>query len=532
MRSLSISPQNVIASVDPPSVSASKLRKEDPKFLSQFGFPLGYDGYIPNNRLRDLRMKAANIDENSEELQKYVNRLLEFSNGEVSYSGTSSSETKVLRPVLDRLMTLIANGMQSKKEFLGSVSSKAGVSLPKRDQFVLATQTSEPGPCVVYDCCTESGFSDSFIVIGSEAKGCEHSLIEGFSQVLHCIGEGCISLRRAGLEESDCAVPGLLIAGDQIQFIGTYLLPPAYPCFMTLSRAYCLFSYSDLRKIGKWIIALQLYGIHTCAIINDLLNSQKHAQKPKFPSVSLRFDGLWMKLVRPDLSFYYNTARAMASQIFYTFELLYSDEDLRNYIAFPVGVAQYPTHGSPLARMLRENSYLGKLVDENIKEIEKNGFLIIYSELKGQSLQEFLSKENIIEHSVILTKIKSKLKVFVDLLNKVKVAHMDLRPSNIMVSIDEAGCVIDLKVFDWDDALLFGTRPPDEAIDTFSTDQRYPQFDTASDDGSKFVVGEWCNSHFLDLLLNYIEQKIKNQNNNMTFSKFCESFKLHLNISN
>ena len=26
--------------------------------------------------------------------------------------------------------------------------------------------------------------------------------------------------------------------------------------------------------------------------------------------------------------------------------------------------------------------------------------------------------------------------------------------------------------------------------------------------------------------------EIKNQNNNMTFSKFCESFKLHLNISN
>ena len=240
--------------VDPPSISASRL-KEERNFLSHFGFPLGYDGYIPNERLRNLCMNISKqTDEN--DILFYANSILQFSNGEVDYSITPKSETILVRPMLERIMDLLV--------WDSSVCVKSGESLPGRENFVLAKGTSLPEPCIVYNnYISETKTSQSFIIIGSEVKGSETSLVSAFPQGLQITGDGCIALRRAGMELSDCVVPGLLIAGDHIQFVGSYLLPPAYPCFITLSRSFCLISYSDIRDIGKWIISLQKFALDT-----------------------------------------------------------------------------------------------------------------------------------------------------------------------------------------------------------------------------------------------------------------------------
>jgi len=110
---------------------------------------------------------------------------------------------------------------------------------------------------------------ETWILLGSNAKGTHASLFKALAQGCQVTGDGVLLLERAGLSLESCAVPGIVAFGDSIQIYGAYLVPSAFPAFCLLSAPMSMSSRIGIASIASWLIFLSGFVTETVRLLKD-----------------------------------------------------------------------------------------------------------------------------------------------------------------------------------------------------------------------------------------------------------------------
>jgi hypothetical protein len=302
---------------------------------------------------------------------------------------------------------------------------------------------------------------------------------------LHAVsGSACLELSRRGLGRADCVVPGIGMAGRNVQFFATYLLSGTLPVMVALTPELCLTgTLQEQMEIATWCVRLAEFALQTTLLIRTAhpesplprarvaLNMRQYFPKP------LSDDCLSVPVaspddVRPD----YTTACVRLQRIMEVYQRLHeaalssaneSDWDL---VLFPEGVVTVPgPHASGGSDGIKNLL---------IRTCQEAGF-----RMRGYDCRPIILFPRLSTNDGWTTRKPSRdlgaayvqhLRRAVHLLNRAGVAHLDLHPRNIMwrCCVDRNVPAIEMRLVDFEDARLFGTIIPNRYVSL--CDRRYP----------------------------------------------------------
>jgi len=103
-------------------------------------------------------------------------------------------------------------------------------------------------------------------------------------------------------------------------------------------------------------------------------------------------------------------------------------------------------------------------------------------------------------HNQYIDKLKEACKS----MNEAGVAHLDLRPDNIMWRVSKHGKELEMYIIDFDDALLLGDVISSDYVKVIvsTSDYRYPF--RAGNENMKIMAGISHNQYFLDALIGWL----------------------------
>jgi len=217
--------------------SASNLHSRDSSAaFGMFCVPPDPAGFVPNHRLRKL-IQLVDSAPPSPYLSRQVFLLLS-KNVRLFSKPSRSEEDSVLHPMLCNLMRALKPN--------GEVGCQCSSGLQLQDKFassggfqLASANSTRPGPVLVWE---------AWVLIASEAKGTNASIFPALPQACQIAGDAALMLAAAGLNIEECAVPGILLTGDSVQFYGAFLLQGQFPCFALLSPPLSMTSRGMLRN--------------------------------------------------------------------------------------------------------------------------------------------------------------------------------------------------------------------------------------------------------------------------------------------
>ena len=117
-----------------------------------------------------------------------------------------------------------------------------------------------------------------------------------------------------------------------------------------------------------------------------------------------------------------------------------------------------------------------------------------------------------------------QLRLAVDILNKAKVAHLDLRPANIMWREVDSNS-IEMKLIDFEDAQMFGFTIPNSFVNNVVSDKdyRYPFVNQNVD--SVLAANQQHNEFYILLLGNWLRELQNVEDFDTYFMKGSEDVK-------
>lgn len=501
-------------------MSASALAKKGKvlcydAFLPPFSYNSSKGTFLPNERLRELTRRAGHLVEQGSEsadlrkIEHFLRSSLVLPDS--FQAAKSGSESQFNDNNLKTLMNMIVSGCSD------LVVKKEGVSFV----LLLASPDSKPEYRI-------ESLSTKFPVVASECKGLDDSISEATPQGFQLCADSALHMCHKGISLESCVVPGLVMAGEHLEIIAVYLVPRYFPCLVSLSRSIHL---TDLWELAAWLVALREFALQSVNLIigtqarvqggrsipaevnNRIVLSSRLFFKPIFSkdkSMRAGVEGDWMDV---------SSCRSRLRIILTAYERLWRCRERLEfeYVLFPIGVMSFPTtnkYSFEVCRLLQDKC--------------SQSFVYTESEIKHAPLLIFHFLDDKVWKNVEKPPEKYReqyieaLRQVVDLLNEAGVAHMDLRPSNIMWKVDDSKGRLDIRVIDFEDACLFGTYI--DYVDTLGEDARYPVAPSAAQHlaGNRSVLAcANCNIWFLQAISCFLRDQGKAYT---TFSSFMKDF--------
>eukprot|EP01031_Cornospumella_fuschlensis_P027769 gene27769-33538_t len=476
-------------------VSASALAKADSIYYDAFLPPFGYSPheptFLPNKRIQALVARAAELNASSRNSSDMLE--LEY---DLRYSlrlpdsfdaSTRSSETKVSDSNLKHLLDLVAQG-----------SSQLVVKKDKLE-FTIPLAKNELKPEYRIE-----GQSSGFHLVCSECKGSEASVNAATPQAFQLCADSALHMCHKGLSVEHCVVPGVVLAGDHVEIVAVHLIPHSFPCLVSLSRCIHL---SERWELSAWIVALREFALQSLSFIRNHQQDQLRSVENYriLLSCQLFFKPVLSKAkpkqddVVGDTDVDASSRRSRLRIILAAYERLQRLQETHSngceHVLFPVGVMSFPTlhtYSEAVYKLLKARCQKFFLYSErNFQHVP----LLVYQLLdeKSWTNTEKPPKEYRDQYVIALREV-------VDLLNEAGVAHMDLRPSNIMWRIDDSGRILEIRVIDFEDVCFFGTYI--DFADILSEDRRYPVAPVVSGDqkARKVMACKSCNLWFYEAI--------------------------------
>jgi hypothetical protein len=301
---------------------------------------------------------------------------------------------------------------------------------------------------------------------------------------LHAVsGSACLELSRRGLGRADCVVPGIGMAGRNVQFFATYLLSGTFPVMVALTPELCLTGTTrEQMEIATWCARVADFALQTTQLIRTphpesplprprvALNMRQYFPKP------LSDDCLSVPVantddVRPD----YTTACVRLQRIMEVYQRLHEAalssayESDRDLVLFPEGVVTVPgPHASGGSDGIKNLL---------IRTCQEAGFRVRGYDCRPVMLFPRLSpNDGWTTHKPspnLVAAYVQHLRRAVHLLTRAGVAHLDLHPRNIMWRrVHPSIPTLEMRLVDFEDARLFGTIIPNRYVSL--CDRRYP----------------------------------------------------------
>eukprot|EP01031_Cornospumella_fuschlensis_P027125 gene27125-32769_t len=460
--------------------------------------------FLPNERLRELTRRAGHLVEQGSESADL--REIEYSLRsslvlpDSFQAAKSGSESQFNDNNLKSLMNMIVSGCSD------LVVKKEGVSF----DLLLASPDSKPEYRI-------ESLSTKFPVIASECKGLDDSISEATPQGFQFCANSALHMRHKGISLESCVVPGQVMAGEHLDH-SCYLVPRSI-------------HLTKLWELAAWLVALREFALQSVSLIigtqarvqegrsipaevnNRIVLSSGLFFKPIFSkakSMPAGVEGDWMDV---------SSCRSRLRIILTAYERLWRCRERLEfeYALFPIGVMSFPTtnkYSFEVCRLLQDKCSQSFVYTESeIKHVP----LLIFHFLDDKVWKNVEKPpEKYREHYIVA------LRQVVELLNEAGVAHMDLRPSNIMWKVDDSKGRLDIRVVDFEDACLFGAYI--DYVDTLGEDARYPVAPSAGQHlaGNRRVLAcANCNIWFLQAISCFLRDQGKAYT---TFSSFMKDF--------
>ena len=330
--------------------------------------------------------------------------------------------------------------------------------------FILASKSSKPEHSLRHG---------DFFILCTESKGRDASTFAPLVQGFEIGADAAVLMWRKGVASADVVVPVMLSFGDCLQFYAVYLIPECYPVVVCLSPALSCVTFSGRLEIARWIISLGDFADKTIQILQGL-------QRTTRPSnLGLYINPFFFKPLRnlhknknQTLEKAGGFYRSNLEDFLSIYEMIYHVELSEQHILFPVGVLAYPKYGSmAYTQKIREilQQSFRKYFQQSLEVIEKSGAIVVsfpvLCEKAGWSNNK--PTERYVQAYI------DELSTAVNVLNTAKVAHMDLRPSNIMWRVTpDDDSKVEMQIIDLEDAERFGQYI--QLWDVLKEDSRYP----------------------------------------------------------
>jgi hypothetical protein len=486
----------------------------------------GVGTYLPNKRLQRLVDGAYWIEQ--ADIIKFRSLLMpKLLCVDTFRNVIEGSETKVTKHNIEKIFSVM-------KLFCGNeLELDTQKSWP--DEMIHLARSATAEACLTISL---PGMQFQVAAGSSEVKRIEASIRTCYPQLVTICGSSSIELHRLGLSRDDSVVLGIALAGASCQFCATYLIANNFPVFVTLSPELGLFdTFEDQNLIAKWCLTFVAFCIETK---RKLIGQRSISSIGPFRGVQLNLRESFVKPVRRSWK---QTLVPTATAAFKEIGL-YSTRNIRlnyimrvyeklrhrsitggsvetgaaqsivghieepNCILFPLGVISVPGDKDANKNAVTYNKELRDLI---ISECYNNGFgnedldyspLIMFPRLsKEKGWSNDKPPERL--HAAYL----DQLRIACDLLNVRGVAHLDLRPANIMwreSSVEEHG--VEMFLIDFEDAVIFGDIIPLEFIQFVveTKDGRYPF--TVSDLDHELVAQVYHNEFFYHAISKWIQQ--------------------------
>jgi hypothetical protein len=411
------------------------------------------------------------------------------------------SETVLFDLNLQHMLTIMAR-------FSNNLLFSAKTNYVSASMFLAST--ANPEHCLHIK--GSGSLPSALVVVGSEAKGLEASMRMCYPQLIAVSGSSAIEMHRLGLAREDCVVPGIAMAGACVQFCAVYLLEHNFPVFVALSPELSPFgSYEEQHAVAEWCLRL----VEFARVTAERLSSRRQV-KPLASELRLNMTGYFAKPVRRGWKQQHDIAEAKAgadadagaragdvgydatctrfvsiknirlNQIMRMYEkmrlvLKQQHAEFGKVILFPEGVVAVPgadvTESEALRKML-----IDLCVRDGFGGVDlRNCPLILFPRLSAREGWG-TGKPSPSQRGQYL----EQLFIAITVLNASQIAHLDLRPANIMwrerrdySAGGEVGgecSQIELFLIDFEDAVLFNHIIPSEFVDAVvrSGDMRYP----------------------------------------------------------
>lgn len=476
--------------------SASKICKFGRDYYDCFGLPLSTEAYVPNLRIRKL-LKSYNDVNNCSDDVAWLEYVLagSFQSCHTWMGVRRESETIINDPN----SIIVLNLIKTIEETLCVGSTQSHFD------FILASNSSKPERSIRYH---------NYFVMCTESKGRDASSFASLVQGFEIGADAAAYMWRQGVVSDDVVVPVMLSFADCMQFYAVYLIPECYPVIVCLSPALSCVTSCGRLEIARWIIALRGFLKDTIAI----LDRPNRIARPR-RRLGLYIDQFFFKpLCDLHKNFQQSNdkigvlCRSSLEHIMSIYQRIYLVEDSDKYFLFPVGVLTFPPTSSRANRQKINNileKFFMKYFQPLMHEIREGGSIVVafplLSEEEGWS--NGTPPENYVQQYV------HELSRAVEILDTAGVAHMDLRPSNIMWRINPVDN-LEMRVIDLEDAEMFGQYI--QLWEVLKADLRYPVL--CDDDGPK-RASRIHNQWFLDSVSAWA---LETNENAMTFTQFMK----------
>jgi hypothetical protein len=240
-----------------------------------------------------------------------------------------------------------------------------------------------------------------------------------------------------------------------VQFYGVYLVENNFPVIVWLSKPLKYTNSEDRTKISRGILAVANY-------IKESINLHKNSKVVKpIQKLSFSYESFFYKPIRCEsksdldthdgLSLVYN-AIGNVDEIMFIYERLHKIEKAEDFFSFPVGLMSVPAEFQepyfvPVWKKIK--TFFPRFSREDLV----NSPVIIYKYLDPKN-----GWSNKRPPCDLVEKYLVKLAEVISILSKAKVAHMDLRPHNIMWRWNDELQTVDIQIIDFEDAVIFGGK--------------------------------------------------------------------------
>lgn len=284
-----------------------------------------------------------------------------------------------------------------------------------------------------------------------------------------------MELFRLGFPREDAVVLGIALAGASVQFCAVYLIEESFPGFVTLSPELSPFgTFREMQIIAEWCLRFVAFADHTVDKFHSKGSIKARA------SVRLSLANYFLKPIRNTLKALQNDENYVSlfssknMRLNYTMRLYEkiwkADHTSSNFILFPEGVVSVPGED------VKDSMKLRNLL---ITICEKDGFtgmewsfrpLLLFPRLRSEDGWSTEKPPRTLVNSYLIC-----LSSAIDVLNRAGVAHLDLRPANIMWRKAEPPS-IDMRIIDFEDAVAFGEVISEQIVSKVieTQDRRYP----------------------------------------------------------
>lgn len=377
---------------------------------------------------------------------------------------SGGSETKVCDPNLSKFLSMINTRVSD------HIADTAVLKDALPFHLVLAKQSSNPEHRIQWG---------DYVIIASEAKGVEHSAYEALIQGMELGGDSAVHMWRCGLSTELAVVPVVLSCSHCFCISAVYLIPDCYPVIVELSPALSYLTLEGRCCIARWGIVLAQFAVETVGILKNFgdansLNRERPLGLYIAPKLFFKPLREYHKNVTDSSECVLDSGshlRTNLELLMLAYNRIHLVENACDYFLFPLGVVSYPSQES-----LSYGCRIRDVMDECIsihfvyhKDLVRNGCpVIVYDELPGDCWSNGKPPEDVVP-SYIECVAKA-----VNVLNVAGIAHMDLRPANILWCREESGTDVRIRVIDLEDAVPFGFNV--RSSDTLREDPRYPVF--------------------------------------------------------